>query len=412
MELEFKPADLLLSTATAVYAKICQIQINREEVASLALRVNLLIGCLSSPEFQREALASDNSIILSRIGDVVRRVEILTDDFAKCVSMGKHKEFLWTGKWASRCDKISRELNTLIQMLGVENDEKQLQCLGDIQNLMQQRRRHDEDVSEQLRLLRQAVLEVQRLRHNRLQSTLSIKRLHRTIIQEGENSKVPREPDIGSRKGTPKSIFTEERATRAPDRTPEESSAQLQNLSPRIRSLFTKPEYKFLLLDKKFLLLDNNKESTIPQSGAFGVIHTGVYLEHPIVVKMLLTKDPSLSAIKELLDEALLLKRYSFDFFATVYGICIVEGTPAIVMKRMDTDLFRFLQDSEANQLTYSLEWKVKTSISVAKAVEALHKLNILHRDLKSPNILVSGKEAEKLCLADFGMAQLRKEVA
>lgn len=106
------------------------------------------------------------------------------------------------------------------------------------------------------------------------------------------------------------------------------------------------------------------------------------------------------------------MKRYNFDFFATVYGICIVDGSPAIVMRRSETDLFLFLHRQNNSSVKSSLKWKFETAVAVSRAVEALHKLGILHRDLKTPNILVSGQNAKPLCITDFGMAQLRKEVA
>lgn len=45
--------SIVLKVATGVYNKICQAKVNREEVASLALRVNLLIGCLTSSDGAR-----------------------------------------------------------------------------------------------------------------------------------------------------------------------------------------------------------------------------------------------------------------------------------------------------------------------------------------------------------------------
>jgi len=293
---------------------------------------------------------------------------------------------------------------------------------------MHERRKHDDDVSGQLKLLRQAVLEVQKLNHNKMQSTMSMINLHRTIVEEGEHQqakktkkkKRAKEPGAQYRGEEAPSLIQptvieeseiivapidanpqvhiEERSARAPlTPTDRQEHNDLSDLPPRIRDLLLKPQYKSLLLDGTHL---SYKESKDAPSGAFGVIHEGTYLGQPIVVKKLLMKNPTNSAMKEILDEAELMKRYNFEYFATVYGICVVDGAPAIVMKQMDTDLFCFLRESENKATTQLMEWRVDRVVAVAKAVEALHDLNIFHRDLKSPNILVKGKMATPLCIA------------
>lgn len=150
--------------------------------------------------------------------------------------------------------------------------------MADIQAVVHERRQHDENVSEQLRLIRQAVLEVQRMNHNKLQSTISLQELHRTVVQEGR---------VGAA---------------SPASSPNAMISELQGLSPRLQELFLRPEYKSLLLDRHLLSYTVSGDSP---SGAFGVVHKGTYLGQPVAVKMLLTKDPTLRAVKEILDEAL-----------------------------------------------------------------------------------------------------------
>jgi len=416
----------VMAAAKAIYTKICQLNANREEISSLALRVNLLIGCLTTSQ---EVRRGDNRVnILSQIRNTIGRVQTLVDQIERASAL---RQFAWSGAWEKQCTDINTELSQYIQLLGVASDERQLEYLGEIQSLLHHRRKKDDDVSGQLKLLRQAVLEVQKLGHNKLQSTMSLKALHRTLVEEGEDTKPKKAKNRAKEPGavyrgevapslvqvpsvemeTAPSIaappvYIEELVRRAP-RTPED--CDLHDLPPQIRALLEKPEYKSLMLDSSLLEYKKSKDA---MSGAFGVIYPGTYLGQPIVVKKLLMKNPTKRAIKEILDEAVLMKKYNFEYFATVYGICIVDGAPAIVMKRMDSDLFCFLHQGANEGVTASLEWKIDRSIAVAAAVVALHDLKLLHRDLKSPNILVMGKKAKPLCITDFGMAQLRKEIA
>ncbi|CAB9500749.1 RGS domain-containing serine/threonine-protein kinase A [Seminavis robusta] len=377
--------SLVVKAATTVYDKFCQTKANREEVSSLALRVGLLINCLESSQQLRH---DEGRKTLSQVNKILNQAGDLADEF---MAAERFHRFIWSHSWADRCETINRELTQFIQLLGVVSDQKQLQYLSDIQLLMHDRRQHDQDVSEQLRMIQQAVLQVQKAQHDKSKTSMALQGLHKTLKDDQRyRHNKGMEPS-----GVAPSIIS--------------TTPELEGLSPRLKELFLRPEYKSLLLDRNHLRYTESRSSP---SGAFGVVHEGEYLNQPVVVKLLLANDPTMKAMKEILDEALVMKRFNFDFFATVYGICIVDASPAIVMKRMDSDLFVYLHREDNSSTTSSLRWKLETALAVSRAVEALHKLKILHRDLKTPNILVSGKDASHLCITDFGMAQLRKETA
>ena len=478
---------IVINSAKLVYNMYCELDVNREELSSLALRVNLLVSMLETYPSHR---LEEKAPVVTELSNVLIRAESLAAEFSEASLAGK---FVWGRAWKQRTDDINTDLSRWMSMMSLASDQRLLVEVGDIQKLLQERREADCDVSTQLRLLRQAVLEARREEHSRLKTTASLKKLHRTLVAASQNDNGPKLSRPGAPTHQPRNIVV--RATRVITPTPavgsdddpkqrspnsanraslrssrgidttlderpsgshrtlveadkagaatdpvlkdadgtsresghDEKTAVLvednneddeeetviskyQDLPPSLSHIFMEKgsEYGSLLLSEEHLTF--NPEPAY--EGGFGQVHIGTYVGQPIVLKKLLCLKPSSASIREMLNEALIMKRYNFEFFATVYGVCVVDGIPGIVMKRMDTDLFKFLHDRRKASVVGDAVWKLQKAIFICKGVEVLHRVGILHRDLKTPNILVNGKFGESVCITDFGMALLRKETS
>ena len=86
----------------------------------------------------------------------------------------------------------------------------------------------------------------------------------------------------------------------------------------------------------------------------------------------------------------------------TLYGIVQHKHTIGIVMELApDGSLYKYLHEKgQKPPLEQSIEW----ALQVARGMKHLHDSDIVHRDLKSQNILLSGTVA-KIC--DFGTARI-----
>ncbi len=136
--------------------------------------------------------------------------------------------------------------------------------------------------------------------------------------------------------------------------------------------------------------------------GGFGAVYKGRWSGRDVAIKVLvckLTGDVEKDFRQEL---AVMLGLRSPQVVQTFGGI-LAGPTQAIVMELMPRgSLYGLLREEKP------LDWptKYRIALDVAYGIKYLHGLNILHRDLKSLNVLLDEKLQAKLC--DFGLAAVK----
>jgi len=99
-----------LSAARSVYLMMTQLKLNREEVSSLALRVNLLIGCLTTSNDIRRGKGSD---ILNQVNEAIEKIRSLVTEFSYASTQ---RQFFWSNEYAKRCNDLNMELTHYVQV--------------------------------------------------------------------------------------------------------------------------------------------------------------------------------------------------------------------------------------------------------------------------------------------------------
>jgi len=138
--------------------------------------------------------------------------------------------------------------------------------------------------------------------------------------------------------------------------------------------------------------------------GGFGVVYQGTWRHNDVAVKKLLVENISFDAAEEFEKEAKVMAQLRSPNIVQFYGYC-VSPNYCIVMEYMPNgSLFSVLRSHKP------LEWptRFKIAVDIAKGLAFLHEENILHRDIKSLNVLLGSNHEAKL--TDFGLSKVKNE--
>jgi tRNA A-37 threonylcarbamoyl transferase component Bud32 len=137
--------------------------------------------------------------------------------------------------------------------------------------------------------------------------------------------------------------------------------------------------------------------------GAFGEVWSGTYHGEKVAIKWLLHEKRKLKSIKSFIEETKLMSRLDSPHIVRFIGaIWSHPSRLRCVMEFMDAGDLKDVLRAHTN-----LDWhngKLDIAISVVHGLGYLHERNIIHRDLKSRNVIMDSKKGSKL--SDFGVSR------
>jgi len=142
-------------------------------------------------------------------------------------------------------------------------------------------------------------------------------------------------------------------------------------------------------------------------AGAYGVVYRGDYNFNQVAIKQLYAKNLSAEALVELKQEAAIMESMRSDYIVPLRGVCLEKPHYCLVMQLMPKgSLYHLLENNSG--LPESVVLRI--ALDIISGLCQLHKAGILHRDLKSLNVLLDDGLRAKI--GDFGLSKMKSEVS
>ena len=131
--------------------------------------------------------------------------------------------------------------------------------------------------------------------------------------------------------------------------------------------------------------------------GGWGTVVAGNWLGMAVAVKAV--TDPSKAEV--LMQEAAMLATLRHPCICNFYGTCFIQGHLMMVMELLTCSLLELIEDEVASM---KLLQTCSIAHDTAQGIAYLHRNKILHRDVKTANVMMDEVCRAKVC--DFGLSR------
>lgn len=139
--------------------------------------------------------------------------------------------------------------------------------------------------------------------------------------------------------------------------------------------------------------------------GGYGIVYLGKRKHNPVAIKQLITGRVSERVLSEFNKEAIIMAQLGAQCpqLVRLFGICFEEPYRLVIELLKRGSLYNLLRNNR------TLDWTLKSSIArdIAIGLDFLHDRDVIHRDIKSLNILLSEDFSAKL--SDYGLAKIKE---
>ncbi|TYH78664.1 hypothetical protein ES332_D03G004900v1 [Gossypium tomentosum] len=141
-------------------------------------------------------------------------------------------------------------------------------------------------------------------------------------------------------------------------------------------------------------------------SGSYGDLYRGTYYSQEVAIKVLKPERVTGELLREFSQEVFIMRKIRHKNVVQFIGACTRAPNPCIVTEFMARgSLYDYLHQQRG---VFKLPSLLKVALDVSEGINYLHQNNIIHRDLKTANLLMDENQVVKV--ADFGVARVQAQ--
>ncbi|PUZ74858.1 hypothetical protein GQ55_1G100200 [Panicum hallii var. hallii] len=144
--------------------------------------------------------------------------------------------------------------------------------------------------------------------------------------------------------------------------------------------------------------------------GFFGEVFRGLWNGTDVAIKVFLEQDLTTENMKDFCNEISILSRLRHPNVILFLGACMKPPHLSLVTEYMELGSLYSLIHSKMHKMKLHWKRRLKMLCDICRGLMCMHRLKIVHRDLKSANCLVNKYWTVKIC--DFGLSQIMSDSA
>lgn len=139
--------------------------------------------------------------------------------------------------------------------------------------------------------------------------------------------------------------------------------------------------------------------------GFFGEVFRGIWNGTDVAIKVFLEQDLTIENIQDFCNEISILSRLRHPNVILFLGACTKPPHLSMITEYMESGSLYYLIHLSRERKKLSWRRRLKMLCDICRGLMCIHRMKIVHRDLKSANCLVSKHWTVKIC--DFGLSRI-----
>ncbi|URD74570.1 STYKc [Musa troglodytarum] len=139
--------------------------------------------------------------------------------------------------------------------------------------------------------------------------------------------------------------------------------------------------------------------------GFFGEVFRGIWNGTDVAIKVFLEQDLTTENMEDFCNEIYILSRLRHPNVILFLGACMKPPHLSMVTEYMEMGSLYYLMHMSGQKKKLSWRKRLKMLRDICRGLMCIHRMKIVHRDLKSANCLVDKHWTVKIC--DFGLSRV-----